>query len=92
MPWTCALARILDAGVALATGAREQARELFERAHAELSAADMNLHATLARRRVGELAGGAEGARILAEADAWLAAQEVRAPERPARMYVPEVA
>ena len=52
----------------------------------------MNLHATLARRRVGELASGAEGARIIAEADAWLAAQEVRAPERLARMYVPEVA
>jgi eukaryotic-like serine/threonine-protein kinase len=92
MPWTCALARILDAGVALATGARDEARELFERAHAELSAAGVNLHATLARRRVGELAGGAEGARILAEADAWLAAQEVRAPERLARIYVPEVA
>ena len=40
----------------------------------------------MARRRLGELDGGAEGARAIAEADAhhaWLAAQGVRAPERP---------
>jgi tetratricopeptide (TPR) repeat protein len=92
MPWTCALARILDAGIALAIGARAQAREQLERAHAELSAAGMNLHATLARRRLGELAGGAEGARVVAEADAALAAQDVRAPERLARLFMPDVA
>ncbi len=91
MPWTRALARILEAGVALATGARQEARELFERAHAELSTAGMNLHATLARRRFGELAGGAEGARIIADADAQLAAQDIRAPERFARLYLSDV-
>jgi hypothetical protein len=51
----------------------------------------MSLHATLARRRVGELAGGPEGARAIAEADAWLAAQGVRAPERMARLFMPDV-
>jgi hypothetical protein len=92
MPWARALARILDAGIALATGDRAQGRELLERAHAELAAAGMILHATLAQRRLGELAGGADGARRVAAADAWLAAQDVRAPERLARLYVPEVA
>ena len=62
----------------------------LERAHGELSAAGMSLHATLARGRLGELAGGAEGARAIAEADAWLAAQGVRAPERFARLFMPE--
>jgi hypothetical protein len=63
-----------------------------QRAHGELAAAGMSLHATLARRRLGELAGGAGGAREVAAADAWLAAQDVRAPERLARLYMPEVA
>jgi len=61
MPWTDALARILEAGVALVTGAHARGREQLERAHTELTAAGMSLHATLARRRLGELDGGAEG-------------------------------
>jgi len=52
----------------------------------------MYLYATLARRRLGELAGDAEGGRMIAEADAWLIAQGVRSPERLARLFVPEVA
>jgi len=92
LPWTRALARILDAGVALVTGARTEARAQLERARAELESAGMSLHATLAQRRLGELTGGAEGARAVAEADAWLAAQGVRAPARLARLFMPEVA
>jgi hypothetical protein len=91
MSWTSALARPLEAGVALATGDRAKAREQLERAHAELTAAGMMLYATLARRRLGELDGGTEGARAIAEADAWLTAQGARAPERLARIYMPEV-
>jgi len=53
------------------------------------TAAGMPLHATLARRRLGELEGGAAGARATAEADAWLAARDVRAPERLARSFMP---
>jgi hypothetical protein len=91
LPWTGVLARILDAGVALVTGARERGREQLERAHAELAGAGMTLHAAVARRRLGELAGGAEGAHVIAEVDALLAAQDIRAPERFARLYMPEV-
>jgi hypothetical protein len=41
------------------------------------------------RRRLGELVGGPEGAREIAEADAWMASQGVRAPERLARLFLP---
>jgi hypothetical protein len=92
MPWTDALARVLEAGVSFATGVHAEVRAQLELAHSELAAANMSLYATLARRRLGELAGGVEGARAIAEADAWLAAQDVRAPERLARIYMPEVA
>jgi eukaryotic-like serine/threonine-protein kinase len=91
MAWTDALARVLEAGVALATGTRVEARAALERAAAELLAAGMMLHAALARRRLGELAGDAEGAREVAEADAWLTGQGVRAPARLARIFMPEV-
>ena len=90
MPWTHALAQLLDAGTALVTSAHERGREQLERAHAELIDAGMILHAAVARRRLGELAGGAEGARMIAEVDALLAAQDIRAPERFARLYLPE--
>ncbi len=59
-PWTDALAQVLDAGVALATGPRARARAQLERAHDALAVAGMILHATLARRRLGELDGSAD--------------------------------
>jgi hypothetical protein len=90
MPWTTALAQSLDAGVALVTGA-PHGREQLERAHAELAAAGMVVHAAVVRRRLGELTGGDQGARVIAEVDALLAAQGVRAPGRFARFYMPEV-
>jgi hypothetical protein len=92
MPWTDALARLLEASLALVAGDRARGREQLERAHAELAAAGMMFHATLARRGLGELEGGAEGARTLAEADAWLAAEGVGAPGRLARLFMPDVA
>jgi hypothetical protein len=91
MPWTDALARVLDAGIALVIGERAQAREQLERAHAEFIAAGMMLYAMLVRRRLGELDGGAEGAHAITEADAWLIAQGVRAPERLTRIFMPVV-
>ena len=52
----------------------------------------MMLHAMLARRRLGELAGGVDGQEAIAEADAWLGAQGVVSPERLARVFMPDVA
>jgi hypothetical protein len=49
----------------------------------------MMLCAILARRRLGELAGGAEGQEAIAETDAWLGAQGVVSPERLARSSCP---
>jgi hypothetical protein len=50
----------------------------------------LTLHAAVARRRLGGARWG-EGARVVAEVDALLAAQDLRAPERYARLYLPEV-
>lgn len=92
MAWTCAAARVLDAGNAIVMGDPTQARDQFEQAHAELMASDMMLCVMMARRRRGELIGGAEGHAAIAEADAWVGAQGVVSPERLARLFMPEVA
>jgi hypothetical protein len=90
--WADAYALAFDAGVAIVIGDPSRARDLLERAHAEFKALGMMLHAMLARRRLGELAGGADGQEAIAEADAWLGAQGVVSPERLARVFMPDVA
>jgi hypothetical protein len=92
MPWTDALALVLDAGVAIVMRNHARARDQLERARAELTAADMMLCAMMARRRLGELIDGVEGHRAITEADAWLVAQGVVSPERLTRVFMPEVA
>jgi hypothetical protein len=54
-----------------------------------LVASGMMLHATAARRRLGELLDGEAGAAFLAEADSWYATQGVRNPARLTEMLVP---
>jgi hypothetical protein len=92
MTWSDAFARLLDAGSASVVGNHALARDHLERAHAELTASGTTLYATMARRRLGELIGGAEGQDAIAAADAWLRAEGVVSPERLTRAFMPEVA
>ena len=52
-------------------------------------AVDMGLFAAAARRRLGTLLGGDAGRALIAQADAWMAAQEVRNPARMAAGLAP---
>jgi hypothetical protein len=47
------------------------------------------LYAAAARRRSGELAGGDEGRASVAAADAQMAAEQIRRPERITAMLLP---
>src|ERR1044071_6900096 len=89
-PWTTAIARLLEAGVAIARGARDRARAPPPHRNADFLASSMTVYAAVARRRLGELQGGADGARLVAEADALLVAQDIRVTERFARLFAPE--
>ncbi len=91
LAWTDAYALVLDAGIAIVSGDPSRARDQLERAHAEYKALGMMLHAMLVRRRLGELAGDAEGHEAIAEADAWLGSQGVVSPERLVRAFMPAV-
>ena len=87
--WPRANAALFRAGVATVRGQREVARTMIERAERAYTAADMEVHAAVARIRLGQLLGGSRGSELRAEGEARLAAQDVRAPLNVARMLAP---
>ncbi|PSM31860.1 serine/threonine-protein kinase [Haliangium sp. UPWRP_2] len=80
--WSDALAWLLRASVAALRGNRTAAMALLGRAIDDLVKNDMALHVAAARWRLGELRGGAEGAALVADADAALRKQLIVHPAR----------
>ena len=89
MPWGDALARLLRAGLSFRSGDTSGAREQLEEAMHRLEAVDMGLHAAAARRCLGQLTGGEEGRKLVADADAWMAAEQVRNSARMTALLAP---
>jgi hypothetical protein len=89
VPWIDAIAALLRAGLARVTGDPAAARTALRAAIAGFQAQDMQLHAAVARRQLGRLLGGAEGERLLADAESWMATQTIRDPSRIARVFAP---
>jgi hypothetical protein len=89
MPWTNALAAILEAGCACATGEREAAAAALRSAIESAQAADMSVHGAAARHQLGLLLGRGEGASHVHEAEDAMHACGIRAPARFASMLVP---
>ena len=81
--WGAALADLADAGRHSLDGRRRDLPALLETAISTLEALDMVLHAAAARRRFGQVIGGAEGIEQVAAAEARMAEAGV---ENPARM------
>jgi hypothetical protein len=88
-PWASGLAALLRAGVASSSEDDDGTRRHLERGLAYLEQADMALHAAAARHRLGRLLGGASGAELIEQAQRYMKAQGVRAPERMVAMLVP---
>jgi len=87
--WGVPLARLIQAGAASVAGRAQEAIERLIAAERAAEATDMALHAAVARRCRGLLLGG-EGGRSLCEAaDAWMAGQRIRSPERMSGMLCP---
>jgi serine/threonine protein kinase len=87
--WGDALAEMMEAGVAATRGDGRGARARLERAEAACVAADLALCAAVVRRQRGELAGRAEGAARVAEAEDWMRAHGVANPERMSLLQLP---
>ncbi len=84
--WARAAAACLQGALGWAQGETAAAAVAFERSEQLFLAVDMPLHAAVTRRRRGELLGGVEGVALVADADRWMRAQAIQAPERVAGM------
>lgn len=89
MPWARPLVALVRAGSAGLRGDTTRAAELCYVAIAGFEAARMNLYAAAARRRLGQLTGGDESRQLIAAADSWMTAQQVKQPARLTRMLAP---
>jgi tetratricopeptide (TPR) repeat protein len=89
MTWIAPLASLLRAATANAEGDVAGAGAALAEAIERATASDMSLHASCARRQLGCLTGGEEGDRLVAQADAAMQAEGVKAPARMANMLLP---
>jgi eukaryotic-like serine/threonine-protein kinase len=89
MAWALPLAQSIRAGLRALDGDLNASRELLEASVRNFEKVEMALYAAAARRRLGKLIGGDEGAALVAEADAWLRGQLVKVPERMVDVLVP---
>ena len=87
--WADALAGLLRAGIAACRGDRGGACTLLRETIAAFEASAMPLHATFARRRLGECLDGAEGAQLIDKANAAMTAVGIRNPSRMTALYAP---
>jgi hypothetical protein len=89
MDWIAPLACMLRAATANAEGDERGAVAALRVAIEGAAATEMKLHMWCARRQLGCLLGGEEGDRYIAQADAAMQAEGIRAPARMARMFLP---
>ncbi len=89
MPWTAPLASLVRASVANAKEDAASASAHLRAAIDGANAADMALLRAAAQFTLGLLLGGDDGQRLEGEAREWMAAQEIRSPERMASLLVP---
>jgi serine/threonine protein kinase len=91
VPWIAAKARLLLAGAAQAAGRTGEAAALLSAAEEGFARCGMEGQRQVARRRLGQVRGGAEGRALVEEADERLRAQGVKDPARLAAMFAPGV-
>jgi hypothetical protein len=89
LPWTSALARLIEAGIASVRGDSSRAERLLADATERFESSDMGLFAASARRQLGRLRGGDQGRELIERADAWMRAQSIVNPARMADCMAP---
>lgn len=84
-----AMARLLDAALALRQGDAPRVVRRLRSATERFEKLEMMLFAAVARRRLGEIYGGQEGAVEIAKADGWMREQAIKRPDLIAQLYLP---
>jgi len=89
MEWTTLLSSLLHAAIANARGDAEAAVAALRASIETARRAEMSMHGAAATWQLGLLLGGDEGARHVAQAEAAMNAEDIRAPERWSAMLIP---
>jgi hypothetical protein len=89
MPWSNPLAMLVLATLAYLDGEESAAAAQLGDAVDAFASAEMHLYAAAARRRLATLVGGERGRVMRAQADEWMAAQEIRNPCAMTRLLAP---
>ncbi len=84
-----AAALLLRAAIAGQKGDVSGAMAILATAVTSAEESDLLLHAAAARRRLGELMGGDEGAALVARADEWMASEAIDNPQRMTEVFAP---
>jgi serine/threonine protein kinase/tetratricopeptide (TPR) repeat protein len=87
--WAAGFVSLLRAGVASQRGNRSNVITLLSGAVDEFDRANMELYATAARRRLGEVIGGEQGKELVDEAEVWMRRQQIKNPPAMTRMLAP---
>lgn len=88
-PWAAGLADLVLSGAATLRGAPQQSIAHLETAETVFDRANMQLFLAVARRRRGELIGGAEGESLVDAANTWMRNQSLRNPDGFTQMLAP---
>lgn len=89
VPWSDALAHLLEAAIAFHRGDAERSRHLLTAAVEGFTATEMHLHAAAARRRLGQLTAGERGLELIRQAEEWMNGQTIRNLERMTALLTP---
>jgi predicted Ser/Thr protein kinase len=89
MPWSDPIALLLRAGIVHLEGNTQLALRHLHDAADRFERADMNLYLAVARRRIAALQHDAPGRALQQQAEAWMAAQNIRNPAGMTRMLAP---
>jgi hypothetical protein len=89
LPWSDALADLLEAGIAFRRGEGNRSRQLLATAADRLTACDMHLYAAVARRRLGQLLEGEQGQALMRQAEEWMSGQAIRNLDRMTTLLAP---
>jgi serine/threonine protein kinase len=89
LPWSDALAHLLEAAISFRRGEGNRSRQLLATAADNLTACDMHLHAAVARRRLGQLLEGEQGQDLMRQAEEWMNGQTIRNLDRMTALLAP---
>jgi serine/threonine protein kinase len=87
--WATGLGLLVRAQVSALRRDPETSAAELRRAAERFDEVHMALHAAVARRCVGSIVGGEEGAGLVRAADAWMSSQCIKKPERMAQLLAP---